>query len=241
MFPDARHLTAIALSCLALSIRAQDNAPQPPDAGATLQVHVRSVLVPVVVRDAQGHAIGDLKQEDFKVFDQGKPRERSRDSRCSRVQSRQAAGRLLRQPRPAVASAEPGAAASRQPPAQRIVVFLFDDRHLERGRPRTGEEGSGANARSAACRMEPGDWCCRFWASTRGSRTITLRCRPRWMKLKVRQAFQQSQSACPDIDYYSGRSDSQQTQLHCVRDCIGQDLRIACIFQRRQATPATSH
>src|SRR5580698_9912924 len=75
MNPSAKQYAALLICFSALTLHAQNAAQQPPDSGITLQVHVNSVLVPVVVRDAQGHALGDLKQEDFKVLDQGKPRQ----------------------------------------------------------------------------------------------------------------------------------------------------------------------
>jgi VWFA-related protein len=42
------------------------------DAPATFRSRVNLVMVPVVVHDKQGHAIGTLKQEDFQLFDKGK-------------------------------------------------------------------------------------------------------------------------------------------------------------------------
>ena len=36
-------------------------------------MNVKLVVVRAVVRDSQGHAIGNLQQEDFQVFDKGKP------------------------------------------------------------------------------------------------------------------------------------------------------------------------
>src|SRR5437762_10477451 len=43
------------------------------DTPATFKAKVNLVLVPVVVRDSQGEAIGNLRQEDFQLFDKGKP------------------------------------------------------------------------------------------------------------------------------------------------------------------------
>ena len=43
---------------------------QPPP---VIRSFVNEVLVPVVVLDAQGHAVGNLTKDDFQVYDDGKP------------------------------------------------------------------------------------------------------------------------------------------------------------------------
>src|SRR4051795_440876 len=40
---------------------------------AMFKARVNLVVVPVVVRDKKGVAVGNLKQEDFQLFDRGKP------------------------------------------------------------------------------------------------------------------------------------------------------------------------
>jgi hypothetical protein len=50
------------------------------DAPATFSSKVNLVMVPVVVRDSKGKAIGTLQKEDFQLFDKGKPQVISRFS-----------------------------------------------------------------------------------------------------------------------------------------------------------------
>src|SRR5208337_5454445 len=74
----ARSLSAIVLVSVALILCTQAAAQQPnetpaPGGNTRIQVHVNAVLIPVVVRDAQGLAVGTLKREDFQVFDKDKP------------------------------------------------------------------------------------------------------------------------------------------------------------------------
>src|SRR5579871_5669707 len=65
-------------------LRGQSPTPLPPAAtppgvsqnsGAVLRVHVNLVLVPVVVRDSSGHAVGNLRAEDFSLLDNNKPQQ----------------------------------------------------------------------------------------------------------------------------------------------------------------------
>src|SRR5579863_481448 len=50
------------------------------DAAPTFSSKVNLVLVPVVVRDRNGKAIGNLTKDDFRLFDKGKPQVISRFS-----------------------------------------------------------------------------------------------------------------------------------------------------------------
>jgi VWFA-related protein len=98
------------------------------DAPFTFSTSVNLVLVPVVVRDAQGHAIGSYKKEDFQLFDRGKPQEILKFS----VEKAEAP--------PLMADTtieldengnpKPKADAPGQQVASHFIMWLFDDMHL---------------------------------------------------------------------------------------------------------------
>jgi len=125
----------IALIFRTFPLSAQPQAQSVPevtthDAPATFRTGVNLVLVPVVVRDRMGKAIGNLQKEDFQLFDRNKPQVITRFS--------------VEKPGAPVISAVPGpdpngpsqapvttpAATPAPVIASRFIAYLFDDIHL---------------------------------------------------------------------------------------------------------------
>ena len=81
----SRRVYPISLAPVGLTFlpckRSPQQAQDSHDTPARIVVNVNRVFVPVVVRDKQGHAVVDLKKKTFRVFDNGKPRKLSPDSR----------------------------------------------------------------------------------------------------------------------------------------------------------------
>jgi VWFA-related protein len=97
------------------------------DQTPTFKTAVNEVMVPVVVRDGNGRAVGDLRREDFQLFDRGKLQTITKFT----IEKTETSALV---PKPGVAPPVQVTAApsTTLPPAvtpDRFVAFLFDDVH----------------------------------------------------------------------------------------------------------------
>jgi VWFA-related protein len=102
------------------------------DTPFTFSTGVNLVLVPVVVRDREGRAIGTLKKEDFQLFDKSKLQEISKFS----IEKAEAPPTLADTSIETDANGNPQskpAGAAAQPIAGHFIMWLFDDLHLSFG------------------------------------------------------------------------------------------------------------
>jgi VWFA-related protein len=97
------------------------------DTPTTFSTKVNLVMVPVVVRDRKGKAVGALQKEDFQLFDKGKPQVIAKFS-VEKAEGRAVPIQVASPDTPGETSASPVA-----PLASRFIAYLFDDLHLAFG------------------------------------------------------------------------------------------------------------
>jgi len=106
---------------------AEQSAPEVTshDEATTFKVNVRLVLVRVVARDLQGRALGNLRKEDFQLFDNHKPQV------ITQFSVEQPGTQVAREQKTTeVGTGEtPSGKAPNVP--ERFIAYLFDDVHLK--------------------------------------------------------------------------------------------------------------
>jgi VWFA-related protein len=169
-----------------------------PDLPVSFQSEVNLVMVPVVVRDRVGNAVGGLRKEDFRLFDSGRKQEIAHFA----VQRAENAGA----PKPgnsAGASAEKQSPKAQEPvPAERLVAYVFDDVDIK--------FEDLANAREAAWRnisesLQPADRVAIMATSGRtildftGDRT---KIHDTLFQLRPNSIYRPAGRQCPDLNLY---------------------------------------
>jgi VWFA-related protein len=204
--------------------QAADKAPSElssHDEVTTFKVKVNLVLVRVVVRDSQGRAVGNLKQEDFQLF----------DSKKQQVITKFA----VEQPGTQVAheektsQARPDEAPAKLPSVpERYVAYLFDDVHLK--------SGDLMQARNAAdhhlASLEPTDRAAIFTTSGQTALDFTddhTKLHQTLFHLQPRPIAGSGVKDCPDVTYYmadliQNKNDPQALQVATLD-------ALACTFQ----------
>ncbi|MGD1072844.1 MAG: VWA domain-containing protein [Bryobacteraceae bacterium] len=169
------------------------------DTPIVFQSRVNLVLVPAVVRDRSGKPVGTLRQEDFQLFDNGKPQVITKFSV-------ERSGGKPGQPASAVEQAPAELAAGDKPPAvtppSHFVAWIFDDVHLEFEdlvRSRDAAEKylvtSFQETDRAAIYTTSGQNTLDF-TDDRSALRGTL------LQLKPRPIARSTVPQCPDIDFY---------------------------------------
>jgi VWFA-related protein len=222
-------MTILCLLCglvAALPAAQETPATQPPaaemvseDTAVTFKSRVNVVLVPVVVRDHSNGAVGDLRREDFQLFDRGKPQ-----AITSFTVERQGQ-------RESVRGAEQAAAAGAAPEQpDRFVIYLFDDLHLEFGDLARTREAAQRHFERA---FDPGTRAALF--STSGQVMVDFTEDRAALEAGLRRLAPRNSDGirglkCPDLDYYiadliENHNDPQalQVAIRGTTTCPGMD------------------
>lgn len=197
-------VSAELLLCHAVLIEAQEkgsavsqSSPQP----FKYETKVNEVLVPILVLDSRGHAVGGLQKQDFQIFDKGKKQVITGFTIQTRAGSTASPAAGI--PRNET-SAQPFHASVPQEKSvsRRYIAFLFDDLHIDRGD--LGQVRKAAK-RTLTKSLNDADLAAVLSTSGRTNTGFThdqAKLQEAIANVREVLTYSHARNDCPDIDHY---------------------------------------
>ncbi len=173
----------------------QPKETHPQDSTYTFKSNVDVVLVPVVVRDKNGRAVGHLKKENFQIFDNNKPQPIT----GFMIQKREA---IEVDTRSAAVQVVPGATSRPTIAPNRFVVFLFDDMHLSVGDLAQAQKAGTKMLSASLADTDMAAIASMSGKINSGLTTDRAQLQAAIMKMQPQNLYRMTGSECPNIDYY---------------------------------------
>jgi len=174
-----------------LFVAAQEGPPPVPNI-PEITVKVNEVVVPVVVRNAQGESVGTLTKEDFQIFDDGKLQTVTSFSVIDRANASNSAA-------PGNDGLPDGPHPSSEPP--RSFAFVFDDLNLSSSELTRAKQ---AVSRLFELSLPASDMAA--VAATSGANSGFTRDQTKLQQairdLKPQPTYHSNSLDCPNLDYY---------------------------------------
>ena len=204
------------------------------DVPVTFKAQTNLVEVPVVVRDSEGHAVGDLRKEDFRLFDKGKRQD------IAKFSVEKAAGPATAET-PAHRASPSGTAragVTTQVAPGRFIAFVFDDVHIEfKDLPQVRD----AVRRYLGASVQPGDRVALFTTSGKiaidfTDKTATLD--EALLRIRPSPYTSSALRSCFYVSYFQAVQIEQQVSLHPSADDVSRSVALkTAVYDAARCVP----